>query len=381
MHLCIITSSFPAHPDDASAAAGLFIRDFACEMHDQGHTITVVTQAKSTNSNRDPSDIDVIHYPWLGGSRRISYLKPWYPRDAFMMISLFRQGIRTLSAAYKARHFDHILAMWAVPAGYMAMRLKRRTGVPYSVWSLGSDINRYGKIPLFRPIVKQVLSSANNRFANSEDLCEKVKDLCDKECIFLPSTRRFTHTDEPPADLSGPKPRFLYIGRYSYEKGTDVLVEAMAHYVKKGGTGSLYMLGDGPMRKKLQERIGSEKLSKRVFLGGFAGEREIVANLRACDSIVIPSRSESMPAVLSEALQFGKPLVVADVGDMGSIVRQYGLGHVVKPGDIYTLSQILETMDKTELSTFVTKTKKASIIFNLKKSAEVLCDTIISERM
>ena len=46
---------------------------------------------------------------------------------------------------------------------------------------------------------------------------------------------------------------------------------------------------------------------------------------KSCDCVVIPSRSESIPLVLSEALRFNNKLIVTDVGDMGMLGRQYGV--------------------------------------------------------
>ena len=51
------------------------------------------------------------------------------------------------------------------------------------------------------------------------------------------------------------------------------------------------------------------------------------------DCVVIPSRSESIPLVFSEALNFDKELIVTDVGDMGMLGRQYGVAWVVPPED------------------------------------------------
>ena len=51
------------------------------------------------------------------------------------------------------------------------------------------------------------------------------------------------------------------------------------------------------------------------------------------DCVVIPSRSESIPLVFSEALRFDRELIVSDVGDMGTLGRQYGVAWVIPPED------------------------------------------------
>ena len=71
---------------------------------------------------------------------------------------------------------------------------------------------------------------------------------------------------------------------------------------------------------------------------GRVSDGELAEELYNADCVVIPSRSETIPIVLNEALQFGKRLIVTDVGDMGLIVRRYKLGEVVpaeNPGALH----------------------------------------------
>ena len=45
--------------------------------------------------------------------------------------------------------------------------------------------------------------------------------------------------------------------------------------------------------------------------------------------------------VFSEALRFNKDLIVTDVGDMGTLSRQYGVGWVVPSEDISALKEVM----------------------------------------
>jgi glycosyltransferase involved in cell wall biosynthesis len=58
--------------------------------------------------------------------------------------------------------------------------------------------------------------------------------------------------------------------------------------------------------------------------------------------VVIPSRSESIPLVFSEALRFNKELIVTDVGDMGMLGRQYGVAQVVPPENVMALEESMK---------------------------------------
>ena len=48
--------------------------------------------------------------------------------------------------------------------------------------------------------------------------------------------------------------------------------------------------------------------------------------------LILPSRIESIPVILSDALQLDCNLIVTDVGDMGPLVRSYRAGMVVDKG-------------------------------------------------
>jgi glycosyltransferase involved in cell wall biosynthesis len=63
---------------------------------------------------------------------------------------------------------------------------------------------------------------------------------------------------------------------------------------------------------------------------------------------VIPSRSESIPLVFSEALRFNKKLIVTDVGDMGLLGRRYGVAGVVPPEDPVALKEMMKRKMKCE---------------------------------
>jgi glycosyltransferase involved in cell wall biosynthesis len=62
----------------------------------------------------------------------------------------------------------------------------------------------------------------------------------------------------------------------------------------------------------------------------------------SADCVVIPSRSESIPLVFSEAIRFDKELIVTDVGDMGMLGRQYGVAWVIAPEDPMALKEMMK---------------------------------------
>jgi len=70
-------------------------------------------------------------------------------------------------------------------------------------------------------------------------------------------------------------------------------------------------------------------------------DADVVRHLVHCDIVVIPSRPDSIPLVLTEAVQVNRPVIGSEVGDLGNMIRRYGLG-VVAPS--IEPSALAETM-------------------------------------
>lgn len=336
---------------------------------DLGHRVTVVTPEKIPEKKEDIPGIDVHWFPWLGGKKTLSAMKPYLPRDASAMLSLFRQGRQTLDALVAKNRFDHVLAMWAVPAGYLAMGLKKRHGIPYTTWCLGSDIWTYGRYPIIKRVVAAVLRSSDLLFADGIELAQDATRLSGRPCPFMPTSRQLDQSLIRPVELKGDGINFLFVGRYAPVKGVDLLLEAMALYRAEGRRkGHLYMFGGGPMESYIRERAAQSDLRDCVTVGGFADEQTYVSYLKACDCLLIPSRMESIPIVLSDALQMGNPVIASDVGDMGVLLRETPAGLVVPPEDVEGLCGAMCEMETNDHSRFEPEIIKLAARFDMRRT-------------
>jgi glycosyltransferase involved in cell wall biosynthesis len=333
----ILTSSFPANPGDGRAAAGLFVADFAAALAEAGHQVRVVTPDKQAGEKRDPPGVRVHWFAWRGGRKTLSNLRPYLPADALATISLFRRGAQALEDLWRQETPDHVLAMWAAPGGILAVWLKRRRGVPVTIWCLGSDVWTLGRYPVLRGVVRRVLRASDFVFADGVQLAEDAARLAGRPCEFMPSSRRLDRALARRLPSSEDGVRFLFIGRYARVKGVDVLLEAMAEFSRREPSGHLYLFGGGPLEAQIRERAARSDLQGRVTIGAWADEATAVSWLAASDCVVIPSRMESIPVIFSDALQMGRPLIASDVGDMGRLLREHPAGLVVPPEDASAL--------------------------------------------
>ncbi len=126
----------------------------------------------------------------------------------------------------------------------------------------------------------------------------------------------------------------VYVGSLSPEKQVARAIEAVAAIP----AGKLLVVGDGPERAAL-EALARASAPGRVT---FAGSRPDPAHaLAAADALVLPSRTEGIPAVLIEAGLRGLPVVASAVGGIPAVVGDGTTGYLVPSGDARSLAERL----------------------------------------
>jgi glycosyltransferase involved in cell wall biosynthesis len=310
---------------------------------------------------------------WGGKADVIGGINVFDPVD-LLSVGRFVRGSRSSILKWlEDRPAGHCLALWALPSGWFASQAKARLGIPYSAWCLGSDIYVWAKRPFLRGLTRSVLQDAENLFADAEDLCREVLALSGRECRFLPSLRLLPTGDSqrgvghtPGGDTVGDSTaqgrhvpaaskrgaaapgrrgyRFAYVGRIEKAKGILVALKALAAARRRVPGVTLDILGWGPDKDSAKAKCRELRLEHSVTFRGAGGPKEVASLLGECDCLLIPSYRDSIPLVFGEALQAGIPLVVTDVGDMGSLTREHNLGEVVPSGSAEELAAAMAKM-------------------------------------
>lgn len=143
-------------------------------------------------------------------------------------------------------------------------------------------------------------------------------------------------TDEAPAPErfgAGARRRatvLLFVGRFAFNKGLDVLMDAATRLVGEG-TGDqvrFQLAGDGPLMRHHLDAA----LPPNVDLLGRVDDDRLKQLYRDCDALILPTRFEGMPTVVLEAMAASKPVLVSDVGATAELVDASN-GFLVPPGD------------------------------------------------
>jgi glycosyltransferase involved in cell wall biosynthesis len=312
------------------------IADFCRAIQKRGHRVFVVAPER-TGVEVDTGEVPVFWIPRATGKPLVN-TNPLSPVELWRALRLMVDGERLLLRTVREQSIEVCLAMWAVPSGYLAWRVRARSGVPYAVWALGSDINSAARYPVLHSLIRRVLRGARWRFADGIALAERTRLIAGMDCQFLPTTRSFPPSDER-VELAG-KVRFLFVGRLERVKGIDVLIAAMARLRDVPGI-HLYVIGGGSLEQEVAAQIASSGLENIVTMVPRGSAAQLAAYMKACECLVIPSRKESIPVVFSEALQVGIPLLVTDAGDMGTLAREHHLAAPVPAADSEALAEAM----------------------------------------
>lgn len=117
-------------------------------------------------------------------------------------------------------------------------------------------------------------------------------------------------------------------GRLTDQKNPEGLLRAFARLRPLVPQARLWLVGDGPLRERVETLRRQLGLETQVAL---LGERDDVgALLVAAEVFVLPSAWEGLPLGLLEAMAQGLPIVASDVGDVGHVVTA-GAGILVPP--------------------------------------------------
>ncbi|GAC1350446.1 MAG: hypothetical protein NVSMB27_33050 [Ktedonobacteraceae bacterium] len=183
--------------------------------------------------------------------------------------------------------------------------------------------------------------------------------------------RPSTHPAVECRDESAKQERtILCVARLDYAKGIDVLLHAWARLMKACSasgkinlafTPKLRLVGDGSLRLQLERMVSELDISGSVE---FVGTRKDVPELlQQAWGFVCPSRWESLPNALLEAMACGLPCVVTRVSGTEDIIIDGKNGLMVEPGDPVEMALALQRIiEDSNLAQQLGKMARAAII-------------------
>ena len=247
---------------------------------------------------------------------------------------------------------DLIYAPWAYPDGWAAVELGHAAGLPVVIKVHGSDILLLTSSEGRRHRTIEVLQRADGIVAVSQDLARRMMELgaragnihvvyagIDRE-VFRPGPRAEARRR---LELPPDNPIILFVGNLLPVKGLDVLVEALSQLKREDVQFLCLLIGQGPMRERLESQIAGLQLQNEVRILGPKPNEVLADWYRAATLFVLPSRSEGLPTVLREAAACGTPFVASRVGGIPEIAHLVP-SRLVQPEDARSLAWAIREM-------------------------------------
>ena len=326
-----------------------FLADLLPALQQQGTEVAALVhdeQPRRAGQLPLPGDHPLIYRAPCHGRLLYAPMSPTFP---FWL----RRAMREFQPDLLHLHLPNTSAFWAltIPA---ARRL------PWVIhWHadvVASTIDRRLALAyrLYRPFEQRLLAASRAIIATSPPYLEASAALAPwrERCYSILLGLDPARIPEPDVAaqqrakaLWGDAPfRILAIGRLTYYKGHDILIQAAADLPNT----RVLIVGTGEHGDRLAKQVQSLHLDGRVVLPGFQPEADLNALLASCDVVCLPSleRTEAFGLVLLEAMRFAKPVVVSDISGSGAgwVVDAAGHGLKVAVGDAQALAAALRVL-------------------------------------
>lgn len=249
-------------------------------------------------------------------------------------------------------HFPHPMAVMA----YLASRRPRHHAL---VVTYHSDIVRQRRLlRLYGPFMQRVLARADvilvgsERYADTSEALRPHRARC-RVVPFGLEVERFVATPERLAaarawrERLGGGPLLLGVGRLVYYKG----FEHALHALRRVPQAHLALVGEGPLRPRLEHLARTLGVASRVHLLGAVEDEELAALYHASEVFVLPSvtRAEAFGLVQLEAMACGRPVInTALETGVPFVSRHEESGLTVPPGDEQALAGAMQRLLEDE---------------------------------
>ena len=288
---------------------GLFrhIRDLAQAQAELGHEIGIICDANTGGPQADDLFAELKPHCSLG-IKRISMGR--LPGFGDIM------SARDVGTFAKQVGFD-ILHGHGAKGGVYARLAASRAGAKAVYTAHGGTLHYSWKSPtglIFLGVERLLLTKTDGLVF----VCDYEKRTFDEKLGIGSTKNCVVHNGLWPHEFSPTKVSktasdVLFIGELRMLKGVDVLIEALADI--DGATATI--VGDGPDRGIFETLVNSKGLSDKIKFTGAMPAHDAFGLGKL---MVIPSRHESFPYIVLEAIAAHKPIIASDVGGIGEVL-------------------------------------------------------------
>jgi len=262
------------------------------------------------------------------------------------MASWIKHSKNFLKGYCKKNSFDVCLANFSLPGGEVGLSILKKFSVPFVVLSHGHDIPWmfpremfiYHLLTFFR--IKQIcrhseynvlLTSAMKKnadkflgsaYANKNVV---IPNGCDYEFFKPDSTKKASYF------------KILFTGRFVKQKDPFVFLKALSLLSKENIPFTSKIVGDGPLRKKMETFVKCNALEKHITFTGWLSKEGLRNEYQTASVFVQSSRYEAMSVSPLEALACATYVICTKAGANSEIILENKTGEAFPSGQPETL--------------------------------------------
>ncbi|MBN2210288.1 MAG: glycosyltransferase family 4 protein [Sedimentisphaerales bacterium] len=335
--LLVINHEFPPVGGGAAPVAWELCRHLA----GLGHRVDVVTTQFADLPAREERDGVTIY--------RTSARRHRADRaETLEMASFLRGAAGPAQRLIEANGYDLIHAHFIIPAGYLAGRLSRKTGIPLVITAHGSDVPGYN--PDRFKLIYHFIKPFWRRWAQMCPLIISPSEAL-KQLILRYAPAARVQVIPNGIDLSflmpaEKVPALVMCSRLLPRKGFQHALTAIEGLHPAGWRVDL--IGDGVYRDDLEKQ--ARAITTPVQFHGWLDNRSEVFNriFSGGEIFIFPSVMENFPTVLLEAMAAGMAIITTNAAGCREVVGDAAL--LVEPGDVNGLRDALRLLvDNSEL--------------------------------
>ena len=336
MRILIINSEYPP----IGGGAGNASANIARELVALGQEVTVLTAHYGDLPRQTRQD--GLHILRIKALRRRLDRSSALEQIIFMLAS----SLHTLTLLRKWRP-DVIVAFFGVPSGAAAWCANIFAGVPYIVSLRGGDVPGFRPYDfalyhkLVAPLLRLIWRRSSGLVANSSGL-KKLAEAFDSNSPIQVIPNGVDLQRYAPGNREWEPPRLLLVGRLVYQKGVDILLEALEGL--QSHPWELSLVGDGPERETLQSLAQKYGISDRVHFRSWLDDDALVEQLQEANLFVFPSRHEGMPNAVLEAMACGLPVIASRIAGNEELVIDGETGFLVPAEDPDALREAISEL-------------------------------------
>ena len=221
--------------------------------------------------------------------------------------------------------------------------------------------------------IKYILGKSNLIIALGDNWKKKIKRYTNTEIVVLNNAVEVP--DNNFYDINNKN--ILLLGRLEQRKGTFDLLDITDNVLQEDSRFNLVLAGDGNL-EVVKKKIDKLQLKDNVKLLGWINKEQREEIFKNTAIFVLPSYNEGMPMAILEAMSYGIPLVVSDVGDIPYLVNDEENGYLINAGDKKQLEdRVLRLMKDKDLRAKISRNNydkvknKFNLQLNLKKIEKI----------